>query len=190
MRKLKLQMQVTIDGFISGPEGQMDWLTFPWTADINAYVGQLTESFDTIVLGRNLAQGFIPHWATVAADPKNPDQAAGVKFTDTPKVVFTRTLDSHEWGNTTLAKGELAAEIRQLKEQAGRDIIAYGGGTFVSSLLQEDLIDELFLFVNPAIIGSGKSVFSGISGTTRLKLVESKQFDCGIVVLRYEKTAA
>jgi dihydrofolate reductase len=116
MRKLKLQVQTTLDGFMAGPNGEMDWLTFAWTDDIKQYVAKLTEPVDTIVLGRKLAQGFIPHWAAVAADPGNPEVMAGRKYTDTPKVVFTRTLGHSEWDNTVLASGDLATEINHLKQ--------------------------------------------------------------------------
>ena len=86
MRKLKLQMQLTMDGFIAGPNGEMDWMKLPWTEDIEKYVTELTAPIDTILLGRKLAQGFIPHWANVAADPKNPEHQAGILFSETPKI--------------------------------------------------------------------------------------------------------
>ena len=107
MRKLKLQVQISLDGFIGGPNGEMDWLRFPWTEDINAYVGGIVSDIETIVLGRKLAEGFIPHWAGVAADPENPEYAGGRVFSDTPKVVFTKTLNESPWPNTVLAKGDL-----------------------------------------------------------------------------------
>src|SRR5918997_5359674 len=127
MRKLKLQVQISIDGFIAGPHGEMDWMTFDWDDELKQYVTDLTEPVDCILLGRRLAEGFIPHWTAVAANPQNPEFTAGKKFTDTPKVVFTRTLDNSGWDNTVLAKGDLVDEITKLKEQDGKDIIAYGG---------------------------------------------------------------
>lgn len=177
---------MTVDGFIAGPNGEMDWMVFDWDDQINQYVKELTEPIDCIVLGRRLAQGFIPHWAGVAANPKAPDHASGVKFAGTPKVVFTKTLKSSEWENTVLAKGELVEEIMNLKKQAGSDIIAYGGGTFVSSLIKANLIDEYHLFINPAAMGNGMSIFAGLEGRLNLKLKKSVSFPCGIVVLCYE----
>ena len=149
MRKLKLQVQMSVDGFIAGSNGEMDWMTFDWDDDLKKEIDEITGQVDCIVLGRKLAQGFIPHWAAVAANPADPEFTAGKKFTDTHKVVFTKTLDKSEWENTTLAKGDLTEEIAKLKSQPGNDIIAYGGSTFVSSLIKSDLIDELHLFVNP-----------------------------------------
>ena len=115
MRKLKLQVQMSIDGFIAGPKGEMDWMNINWGDDINGYVASITEPIDTIVLGRKLAEGFIPHWAGVAANPDEPEYLAGRIFTDTPKVVFSRTLEKSQWDNTVLAKGDLVEEINRLK---------------------------------------------------------------------------
>ncbi len=184
MRKLKLQMQVSADGFVAGTNGEMDWMAWNWDDELKQYVTNLTEPIDCILLGRKLAEGFIPHWAAVAANPDAPDFTAGKKFTDTPKIVFTKTLrDTGNWANTTLAKGDLAAEAKQLKNQAGGDIIAYGGADFVSSLLQEGLIDELHLFINPTAIGNGMSIFKD---RTSLQIADLQSFDCGIVVMHYQ----
>ncbi len=185
MRKLKLQVQMTIDGYITGPNGEMDWMAFNWGQDIMQYVKEITEPVDLIVLGRKLAEGFIPAWE---ANLENPDVSGEplegiLKMVETPKVVFTKTLDSHEWARTDLAKGDLSTEINVLKNQSGGDIIAYGGGTFVSSLIEAGLIDEFHLFINPTAIGSGMSIFKG---KTPLKLTGSQAFDCGIVALKYE----
>ncbi len=187
MRKLKLQVQMSMDGFIAGAKGEMDWISHNWGDDIIKYVTELTEPIDCIVLGRKLAQGFIPHWAGVAANPENPEVSVGKKFTDTAKVVFSHTLDQSEWGNTVLAKGDLVEEITKLKNQEGSDIIAYGGGSFVSSLIKHGLIDELNLFVNPAAIGNGMPIFKGLESMQKFTLESATAFDCGIVALRYHK---
>ena len=136
MRKLKLQVQMSVDGFIAGANGEMDWMTFNWDDELKKYVNEITEPVDCIVLGRKLAEGFIPHWANVAASPDDPEFTSGKKFTDTHKVVFTKTLEKSAWDNTVLAKGDLVDEITNLKNQNGKDIIAYGGGTFVSGLIK------------------------------------------------------
>ena len=186
MRKLKLQVQMTVDGYIAGPNGEMDWMTLPWSEDINQYVSEITDPVDTIVLGRKLAQGFIPYWTTVAANPDDPEFSSGKKFTDTHKVVFTHTLVKSEWSNTVLAKGNLVDEITRLKKQDGKDIIAYGGAIFVSALIQHRLIDEFHLFINPTAIGNGMTIFDRLDRKQNLKFVKSSSFDCGIVVLNYE----
>ena len=176
MRKLKLQVQMTVDGYIGGPNGEMDWTLFNWDNALKKYVGDLTEPVDCIVLGRKLAQGFIPHWAS------HPEQEGADVFNAAAKVVFTKTIETSPWANTVLAKGDLAEEITNLKAQDGKDMNVYGGATFVSALIEQGLIDELHLFINPVTIGSGLSIF----GKQSLKLVKATAFDCGIVVLHYE----
>ncbi len=177
---------MTVDGYIAGPNGEMDWLVFNWDDGLKDYVDKLTQPVDCIVLGRKLAQGFIPHWAGVEADPNNPEVAAGQKFTNTPKVVFTKTLEHSDWDNTVLAKGDLIDEITKLKNAPGNDIIAYGGSTFVSALIRNRLIDEFHLFVNPTAIGNGMPIFKELGSNQPLKLIKATSFDCGIVVLHYE----
>lgn len=185
MRRLKLQVQMSIDGFMAGPNGEMEWITFDWDDALNKYVAGITTPVDCIVLGRKLAQGFIPHWAAVAANPEHPEFAAGRKFTDTHKVVFTKTLSKPEWDHTVLAKGDLVEEVTALKMQDGKDIIAYGGATFVSALIKQRLIDELHLFVNPVVLGAGMPIFKEVDGRQELALLRATSFACGIVVLNY-----
>jgi dihydrofolate reductase len=186
MRKLKLQVQMTVDGYIAGPNGEMDWVTLPWTEDINSYVDEILDTVDTIVLGRKLAEGFIPYWAGVAANPNDPEFTSGKQFTDTPKVVFSKTLEKSEWDNTILAKGDLIDEITKLKKQDGKDIYACGGATFVSALIKHELIDEFHLFINPTAIGNGMTIFKELDNKQNLTLVKSTSFDCGIVALNYQ----
>jgi dihydrofolate reductase len=181
MRKLKLQMQTTVDGFVAGPNGEMDWVSFNWGPDINSYVAAITEPVDCIILGRKLAEGFIPHWAS------HPDELGATKINSTPKVVFTKTMEHCDWSNTVLAKGDLTEKINRLKNQEGGDIIAYGGGGFVSSLIKNRLIDEFNLFINPAAIGRGMTIFADLSSKQDLKLEHAQAFEGGIVALRYSK---
>jgi dihydrofolate reductase len=180
MRKLKLQVQMTIDGYIAGPNGEMDWTISNWDAELKKYVTEITEPVDCIILGRKLAQGFIPHWAS------HSEEEGADKFNNTAKVVFTKTLNRSEWADTVLAKGELVDEITKLKEQDGKDIIAYGGATFVSALIKQGLIDEYHLFINPTVIGNGMTIFKELDRHQNLTLVKSTSFDCGMVVLNYE----
>ncbi|NIJ52874.1 dihydrofolate reductase family protein [Dyadobacter arcticus] len=180
MRKLKLQVQMTVDGFIAGPNGEMDWVSMNWDDQLKNYVGDLTTPVDCIVLGRKLAEGFIPYWAA------NPEQDGADIFNGSHKVVFTKTLEKSDWENTVLAKGDIVEEITKLKEQDGGDIIAYGGAHFVSALIKNGLIDEYHLFFNPAAIGEGLPIFKELNSKKDLTLVKSNAFDCGIVVMHYE----
>lgn len=182
MRKLKLQVQMTVDGYIAGANGEMDWITFNWDYELNTYVKEITEAVDCIVLGRKLAQGFIPHWAS---QPAGEDAAGIDKMNNTKKVVFTKTLEKTDWNNTVLAKGDLVDEITKLKNQDGKDIITYGGATFVSALIKYGLIDEYHLFINPTVIGNGLTIFKELDSKQNLILKKSLAFPCGIVVLCY-----
>jgi dihydrofolate reductase len=172
-----------MDGFIAGPNGEMDWIIFNWSDDLNEYVNQITNPVDTILLGRNQAQGFIPHWTAALNDPESAESAK--KFVETPKMVFSKTLTESPWANTRIATGELTEEINALKRQDGNDMIVYGGATFVSALIRERLIDELHLFVNPVVLGKGMPIFQEVTEKQNFKLIFSKQFACGIIVLTY-----
>ncbi len=175
-------MQVSIDGYVAGPQGEMDWMQWNWDDGIKAFVQQLTEPVDTIVMGKNLAMGFIPHWTAALQQPETND-AFAQKMVNTPKLVFTKTLENNPWNNTQLAKGALKEEINKLKNQnSNKDIITYGGAALAGALIAEELIDDLYLFVNPTAIGNGMRIFNN---RTNLVLQETFPFSCGIVVLHY-----
>lgn len=177
---------MSVDGCIAGNNGEMDWMIFNWDDALKAYVDNLTSNVDTVLLGRNMTDGFMAYWSSVAAEPDNPEYAFAKKLMDTPKIVFSRTLRESKWENTVLSKGDFVEEIQALKKKEGGDIIVYGGAAFDASLIQKELIDDYYLFVNPAVIGGSKSIFNMITHQIRLKLVESVAFSCGIVLLRYE----
>ena len=180
MRILKLQVQLSIDGYMAGLNGEMDWMVWNWDEHLKDYVKEITAPVDCIILGRKLAQGFIPYWAS------HPEQEGADKMNSTKKIVFTKTLEQSEWNNTILAKGDLSEKINKLKAQDGRDIIVYGGANFVSALIREGLIDEYHLFMNPTAIGKGMSIFKELQKKQNFTLIKSKSFECGIVVLHYE----
>jgi dihydrofolate reductase len=186
MRILKLQIQMTLDGFVAGPNGEMDWMVWNWDDKLKEYISEITTPVDCIVLGRKLAQGFIPTWASHLADPKTADVFAK-KMVETHKVVFTKTLARSEWQNTDVAKGDMVEEVKNLKRMNGGDIIVYGGATFVSALIKAGLIDEFHLFINPVAIGNGMTIFKDVPQKQHLTLVRSTAFDCGIVSLNYER---
>jgi dihydrofolate reductase len=183
MRKLKLQVQISINGFIAGPNGEMDWLTWNHDTELLKFITALTDSCDTIILGRKLAEGFIPYWANIAGNKEDPQYSFGKIMHDYHKVVFTKTLAKSDWPNTVLANGDLVEEINKLKNQDGKDIVVYGGADFVSNLIENNLIDELNLFVNPVAIGDGMAIFKAKKDFTLLK---SSPFSCGINVLTYK----
>lgn len=187
MRKLKLQVQATVDGYMAGTNGEMDWMAFPWSDDIGDHIDALTEPVDCIVLGRRLAEGFIPAWAS---GPDGEDQVTIDWMNTTPKVVISHSLTESPWENAVVAGGDLAETVNQLKARPGGDMITYGGGTLVSALIAEGLLDELHLFVNPIAIGTGMPVFPVAGSHHQLRLVAARPFDCGITALHLEPKRA
>jgi len=186
MRRVKLQVQQTVNGYVAGPNGELDWMVWDWDSELQDYVGSLTDSIDTILMGRKMTDGFCAHWESVAGDPDNPEYESGKTFVETPKVVFSRTATSLKWKNATVAKMGLKDEVTGLKNQDGKDLMVYGGANFVSNLIREQLIDDFYLFVNPVAIEKGLTIFGDISDKLQLKLVETKSFRCGIVLLHFE----
>jgi len=185
MRKLKLQMQVSIDGFNStGPNDEQTWVTWAWE-EIREDVLGLFDTCDTILIGRKLAMDYIPYWQDVFTKPDDPMYDVAVRIVGARKIVFTKTLNESIWGGTELAKGELVEEVNQLKAQPGKDMIVYGGSAFVSALVAEGLIDEFHLFVNPVALGKGVPLFDSLHDVEQFELKQSITYQCGIVLLRY-----
>lgn len=122
-------MQMTINGYVAGPNGENDWMTWSPDDEFLEFLNSQFDSSDTMLLGRKLAEGFIEHWENTAE--KNPNHPFAKKIAGMPKVVFTKTLDESIWNNTVLAKGNLAEEIVDLKKQNGKDIAVVGGAGLV-----------------------------------------------------------
>jgi dihydrofolate reductase len=182
MRKLKLQMQATIDGYVAGPEGQLDWMTFDMDEGLIGHINRLTDSSDTILLGRKMTDGFIKYWEKAVTEKDSPEFGFAQKMVSLPKVVFSKTLRDVKGQNVRVENGDLVAAVKQLKSQPGKDMVVYGGATFVSSLIEHGLIDEVNLFINPVAIGDGVRIFKR---RTSLKLAASMAYPSGIVVNTY-----
>lgn len=190
MRKIKLQMQVSLDGFVCGPNGEMDWTAWNWDNDLKNYVKALMDPADSFIIGRVLYEGMSMYWPAAETNPDTgeDDRAAAKTFNSMPKHVFSKTLQTADWNNAIIESGDLVETIHTLKNQAGKDILLYGGVSLVSSFIQNNLIDEYHLFINPTAIGKGRSIFGDLTENFSLKLVKSQAFSCGIVVLHYLPT--
>jgi dihydrofolate reductase len=185
MRKLKLQVQMSLDGFVAGPNGELDWMTWEMDDKSKKFVNDLTDSVDTILLGRKMTEGFISYWTNVK--PESEQYSFARKMVEKPKYVFSNTLTKSNWENTTIVNGDLKEEINNIKYQnRDKDIIVYGGATFVSSLIKNNLIDEYYLIINPTAIGKGLRIFDGIESKLKLTLINSTYFDNGKVVNQYK----
>jgi dihydrofolate reductase len=178
-------MQISIDGFVARPKGELDWMTWDWDEKLKTFVDDLHNSVDTIVMGRQMTDGFINSWSSMLEKSESPEYPFAKKMIDIPKVVFTKTMTESPWVNTTLAH-DLIADVSKLKQQNGSDIIAYGGAGFVTNLIKENLIDDYYLFVNPIAIGEGLTIFGDVGGNRELKLVDSTPYECGIVINNYQ----
>jgi dihydrofolate reductase len=172
MRKLKVQMNF---------EG------INWDQDMVSFCIDNLKNVDNILLGRITAEAFIPYWREIAGnpDPNDINSRVAKPINDAHKVVFSNTISVSKWDNTTILNGNLAEEIKKLKQENGKDIIVYGGNSFVSSLVKHNLIDEYYLFVNPLGVRSDEPVLKFINGSLPLKLKECKPFNCGTILLYY-----
>ncbi len=190
MRKLKLQIQVTLDGFAAGPNGENDWVFLPGKPNPEAlqqvigFGAEVASNCDTLLLGRKLAaSGFCQYWEDVADNqPNNPWHPLAQLIADHRKIAFSNTETSLPGRNLEVENGDLATVVQLLKSQPGKDILVYGGVNFVSSLISLNLIDEYYIVVNPIAIGSGLSIFKE---RKVLELESSVAFKNGKVVNKY-----
>lgn len=190
MRKLKLQIQITIDGFVAGPNGENDWVFLPGKQAPDALqkiIGfgvELATSCDTLLLGRKLAaSGFCQYWEDVADNqPDNPWQPLARLITDHRKIAFSNTETSLPGSNLEVENSDLAMVVQELKNQPGKDVLVYGGVGFVRSLINLNLIDEYYFIVNPVAIGSGQTIFSE---RKIMQLESSTAFSSGKVINKY-----
>ena len=188
MRKLILFMHVSLDGFVCGPNGEQDWMTMNDDEMGKYLITDLLSTVDTLLVGRVLYQGFANFWPSVATDPSSPKDL--IEFANwmenTPKIVFSRTLEKAEWKNSRLVKKNIVKEIAKLKQQPGGDMVTFGGAGIVAAFTKLGLIDEYRLKVEPVVLGKGKPLFKNVKDRRNLKLLKSKTFNSGVVGLYYQ----
>jgi dihydrofolate reductase len=183
MRKLKLQMQTTLDGFVAGPNGELDWMTID--DKVIEVVMDIAGTSDTILMGHGMVKEFTTYWENVVNnEPDSREYELAQKMVMLPKVAFSKTVDSLPGRNLRVENGDLAEKVNELKTQEGKDLLVYGGACFVNSLIEHDLIDEFNFFVNPVALGDGKRIFTG---RTKLKLIMSQPNPSGIVINTYTR---
>jgi dihydrofolate reductase len=180
MRKIKLQVQMTIDGFVAGPNGELDWMVNDQDESV---VTDPADSCDTILLGRKMTPDFIAYWENVVDNqPESPEQPLAQRMVSMRKIMFSRTQTAAKGRNLEVENGDLSTTVTKMKNQQGKDIIVYGGASFVSSLISLNLIDEYYIFVNPVAIGNGLSIFKAKKG---LQLTSSVALKNGTVFNKY-----
>jgi dihydrofolate reductase len=132
------------------------------------------------------------YWPAAATNPSTSksDLEIADKMNNLPKIVFSKTLREVKWNNSRLVKGNISEEISKMKQHSGKDIVIFGSGSIVSTLMQLGLIDEYRFIVNPVVLGNGNPLFKGINGKQNLKLLKTKVLGSGVVILFYEPTQA
>ena len=188
MRKIIAALQTTLDGYIEGPRGELDWIE-NWE-DPYDLMGRV----DACILGRGMYPGYEEYWGALLADPTRPLPFTGkvatkgevdyARFAErTPHIVLSRTLDKTNWKNTRIVRDVEA--IRRLKQESGKDMYAVGGAALVGSLMNTGLVDEIQIVVQPIVLGDGKALFKDVKERHRLKLTEAKRLHAGMVRLTY-----
>ncbi|MDP9881704.1 dihydrofolate reductase [Variovorax boronicumulans] len=193
MRKLIVQMQMSVDGFVSPAYGDLDWQLWGWgdrwrwDAALKRDFNAVFAGVDTLLLSRKIIEeGYLDHWGRAATRfLANPDYAFAQRIVEARKVVLTNKLQASRWERTDIARGAMADEVNALKRQPGQDILTIGGVGFASSLTSAGLVDEFQFFVNPTAVGAGRSVFHDTRHGHALRLLGSTAYDCGMVVNRY-----
>lgn len=185
MRKIIAFLQVSVDGFIEGPNREVDWMIIDDDEEWME-INEMLDSVDALILGGGMYPGYEQYWLALLTNPAEGTtfQSAYAQLADKiPHFVLSKTLDKVAWKTTRIVRD--MDEIRMLKEQQGKNIVAWGGATFVSSLMNKGLLDEVRLVVNPIILGGGKALFKDVKERHSLKLIGVKPFKSGMVSLTY-----
>ena len=178
-------MHLSLDGYAAGPNGELDFMSYD--EELAHWADQLMKTVGSPVYGRKTYQLMESYWPTVLANPNAPKQAlAHAQWVENvPKIVFSRTLEKATWNNTRLIKDNITEEIKNLKQEPGKDLVIFGSPGLSTDLVNLGLIDEFRFTVHPVIIGNGLSVFKNNISKHRLKLLETTTLKSGVVTLHY-----
>jgi dihydrofolate reductase len=185
MRKVILWMSVSLDGFIEGPDQEIDWHLVD--DDLHSHVNERLAAMGAFLSGRVTHELMAGFWPTADSDPSStgPMVEFARIWRDMPKIVYSRTLQRAGW-NTTVVRDVVPGQVMELKAQPGGDL-ALSGADLATTFMQHDLIDEYRLYVHPVLIGKGKPLFPRSEIRTSLQLAETRTFGNGVVLLRYQR---
>jgi dihydrofolate reductase len=186
MRKLVVFNMVSLDGYFVDAAGDMSW-AHKHDDEWNTFVSGNASGNGMLLFGRVTYDMMAGYWPSPMALQNSPVVAKGMN--EMPKIVFSRTLDKAAWNNTTLLKGDLAAEVKKLKAAPGPDMVILGSGQIVSQLAQQNLIDEFQLAISPIVLGKGRTLFETVTKRLNLKLTNSRTFGNGTVFVCYQPQA-
>ena len=187
MRSLVFFMHSSLDGFVAGLNGELNWITVD--DEIFDFVATMTDHADTALYGRVTYQMMEAYWPTAGEKPGagKHDKEHSVWYNNVAKVVLSKTMDETGLKNTRVIRDNLFENINKLKQQPGKNILIFGSPGASHSLLHIGLIDEYWIFVNPVLTGQGIPLFKNIQGLIKLRLLESKTFTSGVIALHYRK---
>ncbi len=187
MRKVVLLMHVSLDGFVAGPKGEMDWILFDEA--LADYAGSLIKNADAAIYGRNTFRMMESYWPTAGKNPSasKHDKEHSAWVNEALKIVFSKTVKSSDWKNTRFFTG-ITPDFTALKRAEGKNMLLIGSPTLVHAFISENLIDEYRLNINPVILGEGIPMFNIIPERIKLELTDSQMFGCGVVALTYVKS--
>jgi dihydrofolate reductase len=190
MKKLVLFLHTSLDGFVAGPNGEMDWINVDDA--IFDYAGNETDKADTALYGRVTWQMMDAYWPTAADQPNasKHDIQHGNWYNDVQKYVLSNSMKDNKAEKTTFISGDIITQIKKLKQQDGKNLVMFGSPSVAHLLIKNNLVDEYWLFVNPVLLGAGIPLFKDGSTNVKLKLNETKSFDSGVVALQYLMTNA
>lgn len=182
MRKVVAVEWLLLDGYFSRENSETDW--FVWDKEMEAYYKQMFLGFDTILFGGTTYKIMAEYWPKAASADENTD----IKdfMNDSRKIVFSKTLENTDWNNSEIMKEINPEEIKTIKQVKGKDIIIFGSGSVVARLTKLELVDEYKFLLNPVFIGTGKTIFTTEEAKLKLKLLDTKTFDCGNIMLHYQ----
>ena len=182
MRKILFFMLTSLDGYFAGPNHDINWHNVD--EEFNEFAIDQLMSVDTLIFGRVTYELMASYWPAPAVIESDPI-VAGMMNSAT-KLVFSRTLEKVAWENSRLIKDHIAEEMLKLKQEPGKDMIILGSSDLAVTFMEQGLIDELRIMVNPVVLGEGKTLFKGVHDRLKLKLVKTRMFDSGNVLLYYE----
>lgn len=175
-------------------DGDTSWMIWNWGSiwhwdkKLQDRFLELHQSIDCVLLSRQMAEeGFINHWTRVSENTNDPQALFAAEIKKARKIVLGKIIQQSRWENTTIAKEDLTQELHRLKNEEGKDIIAYGGVSFASSLINADLVDEYHLYINPVLLGTGLNPFQDLTIPISLHLQNAISYPCGMVVMQYER---
>jgi len=185
MGKIISFMHISLDGFVAGPNGEMDWIKVD--EEIFDYVGKRISKSDTALYGRLTYQMMESYWPTAADHPtaSRHDIEHSKWYGKVQKVVLSKTINNAGLINTEIISENLTDRIKEIKQQTDTEILLFGSPTATHSLIQQNLIDGYWLFVNPVILGRGIPLFVDVKEKIKLSLLDTRQFDCGVTALSY-----